>query len=98
MVVCPGGATGTRAALRWLWEQSRGGSSPLPGTSAEKTRFYLVFSALVLVFSRYDSLALYRLMYHTADAADLCLPRKREKLERAITVLGLDMKRPVFIA
>ena len=45
-----------------------------------------------LVFSRYDSLALYRLMYHTADADDLCLPRKWEKLERAIKVLQLSSR------
>lgn len=43
-----------------------------------------------LVFSWKDSLALYRLMYHTAKVADLYLPRKREKLEKAIQVLGLD--------
>jgi len=41
-------------------------------------------------FSRYDSLALYRLMYHTAEVSDMFLPRKREKLERAIKVLGLE--------
>jgi hypothetical protein len=44
---------------------------------------------LDLVFSRRDSLALYRLMYDTAGVADLFLPRKREKLEEAIQVLGL---------
>ena len=43
-----------------------------------------------LVFSRHDSLALYRLMYHTAQVSYLYLPRKREKLERAIQVLGLE--------
>lgn len=43
-----------------------------------------------LVFSWKDSLALYRLMYHTAKVADLYLPRKREKLEKAIQVLELD--------
>lgn len=41
-------------------------------------------------FSHCDSLALYRLMYHTAEVSDLYLPRKREKLERAIQVLKLD--------
>lgn len=41
-------------------------------------------------FSHKDSLALYRLMYNTAQVSDLFLPRKREKLERAIQVLGLD--------
>ena len=43
-----------------------------------------------LVFSRRDSLALYRLMYHTVGVSDMFLPRKREKLEKAIKVLGLD--------
>ena len=43
-----------------------------------------------LVFSRRDSLALCRIMYNTADIADLWLPRKRKKLEKAIQVLGLD--------
>ena len=42
-----------------------------------------------LVFSHRDSLALYRLMYHTGPVSDLFLPRKRKKLERAISVLGL---------
>ena len=43
-----------------------------------------------LKFSHRDSLALYRLMYHTTEVTDLFLPRKREKLEEAIKVLGLD--------
>lgn len=43
-----------------------------------------------LVFSRHDSLALYRLMYHTAEVSDMFLPRKRQRLEKAIQVLGLD--------
>lgn len=43
-----------------------------------------------IVFSRHDSLALYRLMYHTAKVSNMFLPRKREKLERAIKVLGLE--------
>jgi hypothetical protein len=43
-----------------------------------------------LRFSHRDSLALYRLMYNTAQVAILFLPRKREKLENAIQVLGLD--------
>ncbi len=45
-----------------------------------------------LRFSHKDSLALYRLLYHTAPTSDLFLPRKREKLERAINVLALDKK------
>lgn len=43
-----------------------------------------------LVFSRHDSLALHRLMYHTVGVSNMFLSRKREKLERAIKVLGLD--------
>jgi intein/homing endonuclease len=43
-----------------------------------------------LKFSHSDSLALYRLMYHTAEVCEVFLPRKREKLERAIQVLGID--------
>ncbi|MDB5265222.1 MAG: hypothetical protein JWN64_793 [Parcubacteria group bacterium] len=43
-----------------------------------------------LVFSRRDSVALYKLMYHTAQVSALFLPRKREKIEQAIEVLGLD--------
>ena len=46
-------------------------------------------SGYELVLSRHDSLALYRLMYHTAQASALYLPRKRRKLERAIQVLTL---------
>jgi hypothetical protein len=40
-----------------------------------------------LAFSQKDSLALYRLMYHTGGTSPLFLPRKREKLERAINIL-----------
>lgn len=54
------------------------------GSLKEKERGY------DLVFSRHDSLALYRLMYHNAPTSNLYLPRKREKLERAIQVLQLE--------
>jgi intein/homing endonuclease len=54
------------------------------GRIAEKERGF------ELVFSRRDSLALYEFMYHTTDASPLFLPRKREKLEEAIQVLGLE--------
>jgi uncharacterized protein (DUF3820 family) len=47
-------------------------------------------SGYELVFSWHDSLALYCLMYHTTEASDLFLPRKREKIEEAIRVLELD--------
>lgn len=46
--------------------------------------------AYELVLSWMDSLALYRLMYHTDGVANLFLPRKREKFEKALQVLGLD--------
>lgn len=45
-----------------------------------------------LRFSHADSLALCRLLYHTAPTSGLFLSRKREKLERAINVLALDKK------
>ena len=45
-----------------------------------------------LRFSHRDSLALYRLLYHTGAACDLFLPRKREKFEQAIQVLGLETR------
>lgn len=48
-----------------------------------------VSGASNLVFSWKDSVALHRLMYHTAPSSPLYLPRKREKLERAIQTLGL---------
>ncbi len=40
-----------------------------------------------LVFSHKDSIALYRIMYHTDIVPELWLPRKRDKLENAIRVL-----------
>lgn len=54
------------------------------GSIRTKTRGY------ELLLSHKDSLALYRLLYHTAHTSYLFLPRKREKLERAIEVLGLE--------
>lgn len=47
-------------------------------------------SGFELIFSHHDSVALCRLMYHTGEASSLCLPRKREKLERAVKILKLD--------
>jgi len=49
-------------------------------------------SGFDLKFSHKDSVALYQLMYHTAEASNLFLPRKREKLERAIKVLKSIMR------
>ena len=45
--------------------------------------------ALELKFSHHDSLALYQIMYNTAQVGVLFLPRKREKLEKAISQLHL---------
>lgn len=42
-----------------------------------------------LKLSHHDSLALYLLMYHTAPTSNLYLPRKRQKLEKAIRALKL---------
>lgn len=42
-----------------------------------------------LVFSRHDSLALYRIMYNTGLVSGSHLPRKREKFEEAIQALTL---------
>lgn len=47
-------------------------------------------NAYDLKFSHRDSLALYRLMYNTSEVAQLFLPRKREKLKKAIQALGLE--------
>jgi hypothetical protein len=46
--------------------------------------------AYELILSWRDSLALYRLMYHTVPVCGPYLPRKREKLEKGIKVLALD--------
>lgn len=48
--------------------------------------------ACELVFSRHDSVALYRLMYHTGLTAGLYLPRKHETFERAIRLLYPSMR------
>jgi len=53
------------------------------GSISKKLRGY------ELKFSHADTLALYRLMYNTGQVSNLFLPRKREKLERAIHVLRL---------
>ncbi|HCR52600.1 TPA: hypothetical protein DIV48_03090 [Candidatus Kaiserbacteria bacterium] len=42
-----------------------------------------------LCFSHKDSVALYRVMYHTGKAPELWLPRKRRKIEEAIRQLNL---------
>ncbi len=42
-----------------------------------------------LVFSRHDSVALYKLMYNTTAVSVPCLPRKRRIIEKGIQVLKL---------
>ena len=85
---------GKRAGLRGQWEQSHGGSSPLLGTRIEMQDVFFL-SGLPSEARRAPLLlALHRLMYHTAEARSFSLPRKREKLERAIRTLQLDVLRP----
>ncbi|MDP2157257.1 MAG: hypothetical protein Q8K68_06075, partial [Nitrospirota bacterium] len=74
---------GSKTFLERLWESLKK-EGIRGGSLRNKARGY------ELAFSRRDSLALYRLLYHTAPTSDLFLPRKREKLERAIEVLGLE--------
>lgn len=76
--------SGSRSFLEELWFRARS-FGILGGHISAKGK-----SGYDLVFSWRDSLALYRLMYHTTEASDLFLPRKREKIEEAIQVLGLD--------
>lgn len=75
--------SGSRSFLTSLWDilKQKGIQG---GSLKKKTRGY------ELVFSHRDSLALYRFIYHTAPISDLFLPRKRQKLERAIRVLRID--------
>lgn len=77
--------SGSRRFLESLWE-AIGSEGVKGGSIRTKTRGF------ELLLSHNDSLALYRLLYHTAPTSDLFLPRKREKLERAIEVLALDKK------
>ena len=77
--------SGCRAFLNSLWDalKTRGIRG---GSLKKKTRGF------ELVFSHSDSVALHHVMYHTTQVAGFCLKRKREKLEEAIRVLGLDEK------
>ena len=49
-------------------------------------------SAFDLHLSHRDSLALYHVMYDTTRVASCFLPRKREKLEKAIQALRLQVR------
>lgn len=75
--------SGSRSFLECLWKK-------LKNEGIEGGSMHTKKRGFELCFSHKDSLALYRLLYHTAPTSDLFLPRKREKLERAIDVLALD--------
>lgn len=74
--------SGSRTFLESLLELLRC-EGVMGGSIRRKTRGF------ELLLSHKDSLALCKLLYHTAPTSYLFLPRKREKLERAIEVLGL---------
>lgn len=74
--------SGCRPFLHSLWDALR--KHGISGGSIKnKVRGF------ELVFSHKDSIALYRLMYHTDAILELYLPRKRIKLENAIRELRL---------
>lgn len=75
--------SGCRPFLNSLWDELK--NNGIHGGSLKKK-----IRGFELVFSHSDSVALHRLMYHTAEVAGFSLKRKREKLEKAIQVLGLD--------
>lgn len=74
--------SGCRPFLDSLWETL--GARGVKGGSLKNKEH-----GFELMFSHKDSVALHRLMYHTGRVLDLYLPRKREKLEKAIQVLKL---------
>jgi hypothetical protein len=75
--------SGSHSFLDGLWNQLKGFGVTGGHIHSRKSGAYN------LLFSWCDSLALYRLMYHTAEVANLYLPRKRSKMEQAILVLNL---------
>lgn len=46
--MCPGGEIGIHVALRWLWEQSRAGSSPVLGTKKKFLKVFWRFLFLII--------------------------------------------------
>lgn len=74
--------SGSRAFLADLWSMLKD-HGIVGGSLKKKTRGF------ELVFSHKDSVALYHIMYHTGKTPELWLPRKRNKLERAIRGLGV---------
>jgi intein-encoded DNA endonuclease-like protein len=77
--------SGSRKFLEVLHEKLKK-CGVMGGRIATKERGY------ELIFSRNDSLALYRLMYHTNPDLNLFLPRKRDTLKKAIQVLKLESR------
>jgi intein-encoded DNA endonuclease-like protein len=75
--------SGSRKFLLSLWSLLKH-EGVIGGSLKKKNRGF------ELVFSHHDSLALRCLMYDTSFISGLFLPRKREKLERAVKVLHLD--------
>lgn len=74
--------SGSKQFLKTFWEKlQRYGVQG--GSLKHKTRGF------ELTFSHRDSVALHRIMYHTGTVPELFLPRKRDKLEKAIRELHL---------
>ena len=74
--------SGSRQFLDSLWEKLKT-HGVHGGSLKNKTRGF------ELVFSHSDSIALHHIMYHTGGTPELYLPRKREKLEKAIRELRM---------
>ncbi len=72
--------SGSRTFLVSLWECLK--RYGVEGGSLKKKAH-----GFELVFSHRDSVALYRLMYHTANSADLRLPRKYRLFTKALKIL-----------
>lgn len=76
--------SGCRPFLSALWKRLQ--QNGIRGGSLKKKA-----RGFELVFSHKDSVALHRVMYHTGKVPELYLPRKREKLEKAIRELHLRL-------
>ena len=72
--------SGSRAFLESLWKAFKQ-HGVQGGSLKKKTRGF------ELVFSHRDSIALHQIMYNTEKVPELWLPRKRNKLEKAIREL-----------
>jgi len=74
--------SGSRLFLQSLWVELK-----LHGVSGGSLK--TKNRGFELCFSHRDSVALYEIMYNTEKALGLWLPRKRDKLEKAIRVLKM---------